>query len=88
MQVSNKNLVLVTSTLVGLVHKVISQSSVMYNPWVRVSNPKSNAIKICAFLGKQLFDSEEILKFLKTVDVEVLLDAQERLRQNLVSLLL
>lgn len=68
----------------GLFQKVVIIGCTLYTPWVDFSNGKSNAIRLCTLLGRQLTDPKEIVKFLRTIEPKELQKSQELLRTFLV----
>ncbi|NP_001165958.1 carboxylesterase clade A, member 3 [Nasonia vitripennis] len=61
------------------VHKAISQSGVIFNPWTEIKNPKKIACDLCKVLGKPLTNSKDIVEFLRTIDTKRLLEAQQEM---------
>ncbi|XP_058799386.1 esterase B1-like isoform X2 [Phymastichus coffea] len=64
---------------IGLYHKVIAQSGVAINPWAFQTNPEEYAYRLCESLGHKGKDPKTAVEFLKKVDVQKLIDAQEQL---------
>ncbi|XP_034947993.1 venom carboxylesterase-6-like isoform X2 [Chelonus insularis] len=59
----------------GLFNKAIMQSGVAVNPWAAYPySPKEAALKFASLLGSQITDSKEIVKFLRTIDLQRLLE--------------
>ena len=63
---------------------MICQSSTGFNPGARIKNPKKYAYQLCTSLGKYTQNSREILDFLKTVEPQRLVQAQEQIRRKIV----
>ncbi|XP_011495827.1 PREDICTED: esterase FE4-like [Ceratosolen solmsi marchali] len=64
----------------GLLHKIICQSGVAINTWASLPNPKQYAYALCKTLGYETNKSEEIVKYLRTIDHFKLVKMQEKLR--------
>ncbi|KAG8034161.1 hypothetical protein G9C98_001245 [Cotesia typhae] len=65
----------------GLFHKSIIQSGVATNPYAfTVHSPKEAAIKISSILGKETTDTQELIKYLRTVDVIELAKAEHKIK--------
>ncbi|KAJ8682868.1 hypothetical protein QAD02_018660 [Eretmocerus hayati] len=64
----------------GLFHKAIIQSGVIFNPWATKlrDEMKKMAYKLCEILGKKARDDVEIVNFLRSIDVQKLVEAQEK----------
>lgn len=51
----------------GLFHRAIAQSGTSLNDWAVASEPKARAFRIAKVLGKDINDTNELLKFLQSV---------------------
>ncbi|XP_058799349.1 uncharacterized protein LOC131668894 [Phymastichus coffea] len=69
----------ISSLAKGLFHKAIAQSGVALNPWAFQSNATEKAYKYCEFLGHKEKDPKSAITFLRTVDIQKLIEAQENL---------
>ncbi|XP_058799348.1 neuroligin-1-like [Phymastichus coffea] len=63
----------------GLFHKVISQSGSALNPWVFLSDPKEKVYQLCEHLGFTDKQPKSIVQFLRSIDTNELIEAQENL---------
>ncbi|CAD6234003.1 GSCOCT00007467001.2-RA-CDS, partial [Cotesia congregata] len=67
--------------LSGLFHKSIIQSGVATNPWAfTIHSPKEAAVKISSVLGNKTTDTQELIKYLRTVDVIELAKAEHEIK--------
>lgn len=71
---------LVLSLIAGLFHKAIMHSGVALNPWAFHPEPEKRAYQLCKLLGHEGKDPKSAVEFLRTVDIQKLIDAQEKLR--------
>lgn len=71
--------------ILDYVHKAISQSGVIFNPWTEIDNPKKYAYDLCNILGKPMTNSRDIVEFLRTIDTQKLLKAQQEMMRNTVN---
>lgn len=58
------------------------QSGVVLNPWAIQTNIKEKAYRLCEKLGHTNKDPKSIVEFLRTIDVQKLIDAQEGMVTN------
>nr|XP_033334723.1 esterase FE4-like isoform X1 [Megalopta genalis] len=73
----------------GLFHKAIAQSGVATNPWaISSKNVKDYAVKLAAELGKDITDPVELVEFLRTIEPQKLVDAQQQCFKKLGSYVL
>ena len=74
--------------VVGLFHKAIAQSGVAINPWSSMpKDSRKKAYRLCSLLGNKTEDNQEVFSFLKTVDVQQLIEAQNNILTNRVKTL-
>ncbi|XP_044593022.1 juvenile hormone esterase-like [Cotesia glomerata] len=65
----------------GLFHKSIMQSGVATNPWAfTIHSPKEAAVKISSIRGNKTTDTQELIKYLRTVDVIELVKAEHEIK--------
>lgn len=56
------------------------------NPWALIRNPKQYAYRLCELLGNKTKDHRAVVDFLRSIDILKLIEAQEQVLTEEVSL--